>query len=62
MPLTSQSELPHLLRFVFDPHKRVLEMITSLTAKIDIDAFAPPLEHRALPQFREHLKFILRLS
>ena len=41
---TSESELAHLLRFVVDPNKRVLEMITPSMAKIDIDAFGPPVE------------------
>ena len=41
---TSESEPAHLLRFVLDPNKRVLEMITPPMAKIDIDAFVPPVE------------------
>ena len=44
MPSTSESELAHLLRFVVDPNKRVLEMITPLMSKIDIDAFGPLVE------------------
>ena len=43
-PPTSESELASLLRFVVDPNKRVLEIITLYMAKIDMDAFRPPVE------------------
>ena len=41
VPPTSESELAHLLRFMVDPNKRVLEMI----AENRHDAFAPPVKH-----------------
>ena len=44
VPSTSESELAHLLRFIVDSNKRVLEMITPPMAKIGIDAFVPPVE------------------
>ncbi len=44
VPPTSDSESAHLLRHVVDPNKRVLEMITPPMAKIDMDAFTPPVE------------------
>ena len=44
VPSASESELAHLLRFVVDPNKRVLEMITPPMANIDIDAVRPPVQ------------------
>ena len=38
------SEISHALRFIADPSKRLIDMITPPIANIDIDAFSPPVE------------------
>ena len=38
------SAISHALRFIADPSKRLIDMITPPTATIDTDAFSPPVE------------------
>ena len=38
------SETSHALRFIADPSKRLIDMITPPRANIDIDAFSPPVD------------------
>ena len=38
------SEISRALRFIADPSKRLIDMITPPIANINIDAFSPPVE------------------
>jgi len=42
--LMLSSEISHALRFIADPSKRLIDMITPPIANINIDAFSPPVE------------------
>ena len=38
------SEISHAPRFIADPSKRLIDMVTPPTANIDTNAFSPPVE------------------
>ena len=49
------SEISHAPRFIADPSKRLIDMITPPIANIDIAAFSPPVEKgtEAVPRVPE---------
>ena len=51
LPMMS-SEISQALRFIADPSKRLIDMITPPIANIDINALSPPVEQGTVAVLR----------